>query len=647
MTLTFVNSSLFNLDNFLLNPQYRELYPDVDPIQQYKETYYKMCHSKPVVILRNNKISINNLNINCTFTVNNLSVISNVINSKWCIIRDEGDVYPNTLFFVCKITNITRTDVKSFRMTCDIDPIRSFPMNNRVYRLFDEYNGDEYNTDMNYPLDYPIFSHNGYQLSNMGSTSYIVCAVFLNDPQFNKYKFDRIQGIDQLDNVSGIYSSTFVCAFGLPQFVEYIDVPNTYPDSTFEGSTRYINATTTQLNNMFPTSLTLNDSLNSFKEYYNKINTLGTGSTSPISNIIGCFIVPREAIDNLDNQYLTSFSKSMEEDNGIILPQELLINNVLCSELYSYDRDKLQAEQANKNFYSAYGKFITLKPFNLGMSGIYIQNQVYNEYYDLPLINDLINVEISTNDSRVNVPMNIYKDKSLWCVPYFTGSKIEYYCTFNKDISNTFEEYLSNYRITGKFIEIPLISNGITRFDTNEGTANRIKMVASAFNNIPLLPPNPSKNISEQRRFGVGITNQFTGMVNFGSDAAQIGIANKAGISAPNTIEEFPSSISPLLNGLFRVQCTVVRPEVLSLIKDELNYYGYKSNNNYSLVNLTNASSYYSIKYHKSVGGAFSSPELETIFNNGVFVVIIDLSNTDNAVETIRKINELGVSTDV
>ena len=171
-------------------------------------------------------------------------------------------------------------------------------------------------------------------------------------------------------------------------------------------------------------------------------------------------------------------------------------------------------------------------------------------------------------------------------------------------------------------------------------------MVASAFNNIPLLPSTP-KGVSEDRAFGMGVVNQFTGMINFGSDATQIGITNKAGVSAPNTIEEFPTSVSPLINGLFRVQCTVVRPEVLSLIKDELNYYGYKSNNNYSLVNLTNRSSYYSIKYHKSLGGAFSSPELETIFNNGVFVVIIDLSNTDNAVETIRKINELGVSTDV
>ena len=190
MTLTFINSALFNLDNFLLNPQYNDAHPDVDPIQQYKEVYYKMCHSNPIVILRNNKISINNLNISCTFTVRNLSYISNVINSKWCIIRDEEDIYPNTMFFVCKITNITRTDVKSFRMTCDIDPIRSFPMNNRVYRLFDEYNGDEYNTDMRYPLDYPIFSYDGWQPKSIDSRSFIVCAVFLNDPQFNKYKFD-------------------------------------------------------------------------------------------------------------------------------------------------------------------------------------------------------------------------------------------------------------------------------------------------------------------------------------------------------------------------------------------------------------------------------------------------------------------------
>lgn len=646
MTLTFINSSLFNLDNFLLNPQYEERYVNVDPLEQYKEVYNKMCHSKPVVILRNNKISINNLNINCTFTVTDLSVISNVINSKWCIIQDrEDDIYPNTLFFICKITNITRTDVKSFRMSCDIDPIRSFPMNNRVYRLFDAYNGDAYNTDMNYPLDYPIYSYDGYKILNMSTTSYIVCGVFLNDPQFNNYKFDRLTGTDQLDEISGVYSSTFICAFGLPQFVEYTDTPKSYPNSEFEGNEKTIFASSSQISNMFPTSLTLNDSLNSFKEYYNKINTLGTGSSSPISNIIGCFIIPREAIDKLNDHYLLSLSKSMENTAGVVLPQDTLLNNVLCADLYAYDRDKLQTEQTGKKFYSAYGKFITLKPFQLGMTGTYIQNQVYNEYYDLPLINELINVEISTNDSRISVPMNVFYNKSLWCVPYFTGSKIEYYCTFNKNLSTTFDEYLSNYRITGKFMEIPLISNGITRFDANEGVANRFKMVASAFNNLPFNILQ-SKN-SVKKEISGGMVNQFTGMINFSSDITQIGITNKAGISAPNTIEEFPSSISPLINGLFRVQCTVVRPELLNLVKDELNYYGYKSNNNYSLVNLTIKSSYYSIKYHKSLGGSFSSPELEMIFNNGVFVVIIDLSNASIAAETIRKISESGVSTNV
>lgn len=660
--LNFINTNLYNIDAFLLNPQYLAYYPDVSPIKQYYDVYKGMCHTDPGILLNKEHININGNTITVTFTLTRNNLIDNIFNTKWCIIYDDLSApYPDQMFFICKINSLTRTDIKSYRMVCTIDPVRSFPMNNRVFKLFDQYNGDTVNADLNYPLDYPLATQDVYGLSGLDRIDYVVCAVFLNDPEYNEYKFTRLKSINELDRTDGIFSSSYVVAFGKKQYILKNITERT--EDGLELTDTVIEADNNQLTDMFYL-VSLRESIDSFKEFYNRINSKGTGSSSPITNIIGCFIVPVNALDNLDNKHLMAESYIVADDNRWYGERKKLTSNVQCarpSHAEYYDDDINIDSSIRDNMVVAFGKYVSFKPMAINYSDININNKLKNYYGDnLANCNNLVNIELSTCDDKIEIPLNVMQNKTLFCQPYFTGGKISYYIALKEydNVKNEYIETLPNYRINGSFVSIPLISNGITRFDNNEGVALRTKMLSSGLNLIPSAGyasfqgniGSVTQGTKTTMMSGHSISGAFTplqligGLANFASNMSELGIANKAGVSKGNTIEDFPTSVASLLSGLCRIQLTTVRPEILDILNSEVDYYGIKSVDTDGIVNLTNKSSYYSVKYHKSIGGTFSSPELEEIFNNGVFVCVIDLSDTQTALTTIRNILTEGVS---
>lgn len=663
MVVGFIETNKYNLDTFLINPH--GVYSPYDErISNYKNLYINMCTNLTFDLPNNILTSVVNNIIECTITVRATSPLEyrSLFSSKWCVIYENNTVegVVNPTFFVCKVKSLTRVDVNSYKLIAEIDNVRSFPMFNKVYNMLDEYNGDIYNSNYNIQLDKILHIDNFYTF-NTNYNDYVVCAVIADEPFYGLTTEQLDNTIQQKWSNNQFDNNIRLCVFTTP--INNLEIGG-YKEYEEGNGVALITIENDAIAENAFNQTDLKISLDSFYTYIRYLNLKSSVDSNPLSNILTAFLIPRDMVSLLSTEDIyrtsyinTKFTTTTGATNEIIAQTDKrLLTNCLTISRDSRDIEDIREPQGTNNTIWCYGlpiKLETIRVYN-GPYIVYLQSilkEKFKDYYNFNANDDFTNIApdliecvISTSDTTASVNYGDINERNLIITPYFNGGVAGFYVGFEEK-PDTYTD--TEYRWYGSFPLVPILTNGVERYINSLGEAQRINTVATvAGYGVSAIGGLASTAITKNPIPAViGVSSAVTGLV---KTINNYNYEKTSGYSIGTSIENLPTSVSPMLIGLFKITYKVANTYSKNNIKKEIDYFGVRSDSVFKY-DFSNIEYTENVKYHKSKGGLFSSNDLAEIFSNGVFVIDLDFTNGTivNWLTKIRNVLNKGVSYNV
>ena len=643
MQVAFIDTNKYNLDLLLLDP---DINIDTASLTDQLLTHYKKMLKQlfntgngtwdpNMVFSLYSNIQLNLNNDSIVFTMNmDSSQYARARVSKYVVVTEgsftnEHAYDVTNTWYVCNVLRIERVDTNSYKVYTIIDKVRTYPQYQRVYKLYDTYNGPvEITADMP-SLTYPQRTQKYFT----ELTDYVAVGVWIGDFYANQYS-----GTPRNAKYCGISSGTLNnqtttnAPSGSIQFNKQVYTSSyltvfTEMDHEDEESTLITNSS-----NMATilANTTIYKSLASLGRAITTFNAIGTSDSNIAKNLIAAYLVPKALISTSAYSALFIDSSRSGATYTTYVGERLLRGQPLVQSVWAgWTRFGYvcRLQSINLTDTNTYG--LPLKRYLQAIcSSTYGSTDYYGKAY--------VKAILDTYQTQYELtPENIDSlGEWLRLVPMFNGSTLNYYVTFGNYVEATsaFTETNKNIKIVGKtFLQIPLETLGVDAYFASEYKIDNVKMIGGIFGGMAGAAVGAAAAIGGAMSGNVGGVVGGSAMIVSGASTTVSSIAaheyKKFQEQSQNPEMSGVSNVFvSLFDGLFKITPYVAEPDIVPLITNDVNYYGINAEKIYDNVLELNFGRNTDTNverdvfvYHKG-GGVFSTPELKDIFEQGVFV---------------------------